>query len=772
MLERSTIAEMPERGTSDLQFIDLDRIGAILYRQWKVLAACAVVGLLLGVIYVITTPPGYLSLGQILIDENLKQLASDANSTTPQTDSALNLESDVLNQLEILKSSRLARAVAQSENLAADPLFMNPPPSLLDKVRDGAKNALMSALPFLKKGGNAAPAAAGDPLDSVVTTLMRNVTAERIGRSSVIEVGYQAATPELAQRIATAYAAAAVRDQLDADLDATKQAADWFQQRLGELGASQRQASEALEAFRQQSGQSVGEDRDLVTQRLNALTGQLVQAQAQTAQARALVDKVNAAIAAGPPQAGANASLISSAPGALDSNTSAILAHYAAVQSRIAELTAAFGASHPQVAVLERDRDATNQQIFAQLQKLADRYNADLAVAQGREAALRQDVENEGQSVAKTNQSQVKLDELQQRSNALSTLYNTFLSRYETAVQQQSFPIPPIRIVSEASMPLAPASPRTSLALAGALLAGLFVGAMLAAVNEIRERSFRVGSQVSDELGLRFLGYLPRLPQLRGQPATQFYQTVRNQVLNLRPNSLATTFTETLKASRVAMYGRRHAGRGLVVGVVSALPGEGKTAFSMGLAELLAASGSRVLLIDGDLRHPAASRFLTPDAKLGLVDVAEGHPWRSAIQIDENGLAVLASSPVRGDVRSMDVFTSAPIHALLQEARLEFDFIVIDLPPLGPVVDALSLLPLTDGFVFVSEWGRTPKRLIRSIFERDPRLAEAVIGVVLNKVDFKKLPRYGAAGSPERYLGVADRYYQNSPGTPRVTEIS
>ena len=76
------------------------------------------------------------------------------------------------------------------------------------------------------------------------------------------------------------------------------------------------------------------------------------------------------------------------------------------------------------------------------------------------------------------------------------------------------------------------------------------------------------------------------------------------------------------------------------------------------------------------------------------------------------------------------------------------------------MVDALSVLPLTDGFVLVTEWGRTPRRLVRSALEREPQLESALIGVVLNKVNFDRLARYSELGDSERYIRAYDSYYR------------
>ena len=97
---------------------------------------------------------------------------------------------------------------------------------------------------------------------------------------------------------------------------------------------------------------------------------------------------------------------------------------------------------------------------------------------------------------------------------------------------------------------------------------------------------------------------------------------------------------------------------------------------------------------------------------------------------------------------------------LLDEARDAFDYVIVDLPPLNPMVDALSILPLTDGFMLIVEWGRTPRRLVRSTIEREPQFENGLVGVVLNKVNFDRLARYSELGDSERYIRAYDTYYR------------
>lgn len=766
MLERSNFPEMSGPRSSDVRFIDLDRILSILRRQYLVLTLGLAVGIGIGILYLSLAPRTYVAAGQILIDKNLQDVAGDVAPT-----SAMDLEAEILNQIEVLKSSRIATAVAEAENLMTDEAFLNPPPSFTKRIRQ----ALLGLLsPFLGPA-EAEPRALEATVQETAGALRAGVSVERVGRSAVIRIAYEASSPELANRITNAYAVAFVQDQLNADLEATRQATDWLQGRLAELGESQRQATLAVQLFRRESGLTRGEDEELSNQRLEALTDQLVLAQAETARVRALSNQLQAVIDAGP-EAAANSVALLSNSGIDDEEIAAIRTRYASVMRRIDEITAAFGADHAQIAVLEAERQALTDQIFVQLRGLNEQYRDQLTIAERQENGLRENIEAEGRAAAEANQAQVELNALQQRSEALGILYNSFLSRYEESIQRQSFPIPGVRVITEPEQPRQPSGPRTLFVLAGSLIFGMFLGIGAGAVNELRERSFRIGSQISNELGLRFLGYLPKLRSgalKRGNSATaiQNHRYIRDQVIGRRSNAPTTAFLETLKSAKLMLRKRHHTGRSVTVGVVSVLPGEGKTTFAVSFAEMLAANGDKVLLIDADLRQPAASRLAAPEAKLGLMDMAAGKSWREIVQVDaETGLAILPAVSSDTVSASNDFLTSQPVQSLLEEARREFDYVVIDLPPLGPMVDALSIEPWTDGFILVTEWGRTPRRLVRAILENEPQLSDEIIGVVLNKVDFARLGRYSDPGAAERYVGAYSRYYNvTSPKPTRQT---
>ena len=748
---------------SDTQFINIGKILTAMRRQLFVIGLATGIGILLGVLYLALSPKSYVAFSQILIDANAGQVVADEDNPL----SIAAGETDLFNQMEVLRSARLANDVAAMENLATDANFLNPPPSFTGRLVDIAKQGIGYVI-----GRPPEPDTRYSelPPEVVAGLLRRNVVIERVSRSFVLNLGFRSPDRELAYRIATAYSKALVQDKLNTNLDASKTAADWLQQRMAELSVSQQQATAAIEEFRQRTGLSLETDTAVVNRRVESLTQQLVLAQSETAQIRAQTAQLEGLIALGPELAASSASVLTG-DGVDMANVAELRTRRESIIRRIAEVTRTFGADHPQVAALQGELSAVANDIFAQLQALLEYYRNQVGVAERQEAELRAGVDAENTRTSELNTDRAQLNELQQRSQALTILYNSFLSRYEELVQRQSFPIPTARVISEAEMPGAPASPNTLFTMVGAILGGSFFGVAFAFLNEMRERSFRIGDQITKELGLRFVGYLPLLSKRGGRTRrgtikdqradAAIHNLVRKLIISQTASAPSTAFTETLRSTRLAIDANGSKDACQVVGVVSALPNEGKTLVSVTFAEMLASSGAKVLLLDADFRHRGASKLAAPDAVNGLLQVSAGLPWRQAIYKDEEtGLSVLPTVSGAVTDNTRDFLGSAAMADLLGQLRKEFDYVIIDLPPLGPVVDALVIMPWTDSFVFVVAWGKTPRRLIRSILEKEPMLASHIQGVVLNKVNFADLPSFSEPGGSERFMGSYAGSYQ------------
>ncbi|RUW99442.1 polysaccharide biosynthesis tyrosine autokinase, partial [Mesorhizobium sp. M8A.F.Ca.ET.059.01.1.1] len=517
-------------------------------------------------------------------------------------------------------------------------------------------------------------------------------------------------------------------------------------------------------------GLSASSDGQLMSaKQLADLNAQLIVAQADTARASARYQQYKSIVDSGSENAFKDAAISSDQPSS--SVIAALKTRYLTVAKRQQDVEANFGPQHPQAVALAKEKADISAQIFGELKQLTESYRNEYEVALARETALRANVAAAQGKSSIDNQSQVQLRDLDQKATALTTLYQTFLGRYEEAAQQQSFPVGKIRIISDASTPLAASSPRTIIVLGLSLVLGVLMGAGFGGLNEFNERFFRTGEEVRDRVGLKFLGYLPTIgskPTKEDKPAEPDLKVARSPAaierrarMRVSIDAPASMFSETLRSAKIAFDVVMEGQGSRVIGVISVLPGEGKSTVAANLAGLLAANGARTLLIDGDLRNPGLSRSLGMEAEQGLMEaVVSGQTWQSVGKIDRQTKLAIIPAVSRGHFsHTSELLSSAGMRRFIENAKETFEYIVVDLPPLGPVVDAKAFAPLVDGFVLVTEWGRTPRAMVRSMLESEPYVANKIVGAVLNKVDLKKLAKYGSFGASEKFFDKYSSYY-------------
>ena len=192
-----------------------------------------------------------------------------------------------------------------------------------------------------------------------------------------------------------------------------------------------------------------------------------------------------------------------------------------------------------------------------------------------------------------------------------------------------------------------------------------------------------------------------------------------------------------------------------VIGLTSYLPTEGKSTIAAGVASQMAASGQRVMLIDGDVRNPSLSRAMFPDAKLGLLDVAVGEAnlaqvmWRDTA----TNLTFLPMVPNLSVRNPTEALASRNVKLLIESLKNYCDFIIVDMAPLISTVDVLAVSRFVESYMFVIEWGTTKMEAVRHAVGNAPAVQMKMRGAVLNKVDFAGLASYEPHGKYHYYYG-------------------
>ena len=221
-------------------------------------------------------------------------------------------------------------------------------------------------------------------------------------------------------------------------------------------------------------------------------------------------------------------------------------------------------------------------------------------------------------------------------------------------------------------------------------------------------------------------------------------------------------FAEALRRIKVAsdMIAR---GRPVVIGFVSIVTGEGASFTAVNFAQLLAAEGSETLLIDADLRRSSLSKRIAPEADGGLAQLLEaGRSLDDLVWTDQiTGLAFLPTGTETPLANSAKILTSHRAEAMLSAARQKYRYIVIDLPPLGDVVDANAAGEFIDQFLLVTAWGRTPQHRVESGLQAARVIRTRLVGGILNRADERLASgvAFSNRRSTNRYLpGLLGKY--------------
>ena len=203
-----------------------------------------------------------------------------------------------------------------------------------------------------------------------------------------------------------------------------------------------------------------------------------------------------------------------------------------------------------------------------------------------------------------------------------------------------------------------------------------------------------------------------------------------------------------------------------VITMTSSVPNEGKSSISLSLSRTLAESGKKILMVDADLRKSVmAARYHIQGIDKGLSHYLTGQAEVEDIiyETEVEGLCITVAGTLSPDPTS--ILDSEQFEQFIENVRDMFDYVIIDAPPLGVVIDAVIIGKYTDGAVIVIEQGVIKRKIVQDVIKQLKRGEVRILGAVLNKVD----ERIGAYGNYEykysySYYGESDTE-KNHPNT-------
>jgi succinoglycan biosynthesis transport protein ExoP len=760
-----------EASVADPMSALIEQLTGFIRRQYLILLIVPAAAIAFGLLYLLVTPAQYTATATLLIDSStLRVLQSQLQQ--PQGDFPLDTI-QVGSQVEILASDKIALAVIRQLKLAEDPEF----------VRTGAGDASAKAVDERWA------------LDEFLSH--RNIS--RVERTYALDISYTARSPLAAAKIANAIADAYIDDQLEAKRLTTSRASEWLQDRINELKAQVTTADRAVLAFKEKNNivdfgganaaSGAGASSRLIgEQQLFELNSQLSTARAATSEAKARLERIEQVRKLDVGEAAVADTL-------RNEIITRLRNQYLDLSAREATLAARYGSDHMAVVNLRDQMEEIRRNIGAELGRIAASYQSDFQIAKAREENLDRALANLVSEGQLTNRDRLGLAELESSAKIYHGIYDNFFQRYMEAMQQQSFPITDARVISSAAPPSRKSKPVRSLVLTIAATMGIIASLGMAALREAIDGAFRTGRQAEQALRVKCLAVIPRLATQavpahapehpvarRTHPYAAAWRRPKEQAdQNLTSDATCfafadslkrravedrfSVFTEAFRAIKVTAERQAAMRDNKVIGITSTLPNEGKSTIACNLAMLMADAGKRVILMDVDLRNPTLARSLTPAPTAGLMELLTGKiDLQQAVgQECVTGLTLLPLLLTEQLVHCDEILSSQAFRSLIDQLRQQYDYVIMDLPPIAPVVDVRATVPVIDSLVFVVEWGSTRIRAVQHHLMADPELSDRLLGVVLNKANLKVLERFDQQGLYQNGY-YANRGYREPAG--------
>jgi succinoglycan biosynthesis transport protein ExoP len=739
-----------------------EQINGFIRRQYPIFVFIVSTAFAIGLIYLFTTPPRYTAHALLVIDSSKLRVLQDQH--TPLLDAPLDT-SQVETQVEVLKSDNIGHAVIKDLDLIHNEEFGGDSGGLF-----GAFVGLVS-----KFFSSPEPLSEAAKVRKALGVFKTNRNITRVARTYVLDIAYSSLSPARSASIANAIADAYISDQLEAKYQATRRAGGWLQDRIRELRLQAAQADKAVLDYKEKNkiidigtDSSLGRSgsRLLGEQALSELNTQLVTARNATGEAKAKLDRIQDVMNQEVPDAAVTDSLHNEVITRLRNQ-------YLDMSGKEAVWSSRYGADHLATVNLRVQMNELRHSIANELGRIAGSYKSDYEIAKERQISLEKAFAKQVSEAQSINRDRLGLNDLESTAHVYHTIYDNFLQHYMEAIQQESFPITEARVISPAEAPTVSSSPKASIALAIAAALGLVLSVGTAALREAMDRVFRTTKHVEELLGATCLAVLPELPrsaQSNKHPKTRVPSLSKSQnamasqtlfdarnYFRFVVDEPLSAFAEAFRSIKVAADINGVLKNNKVVGVTSSVPREGKSTVSCNFAELIAHAGKRAILIDADLRNPTLTRHLAKPATVGLLEVlTRKTKLQDAVRTDAGtGLTVLPAVIDTRLAHPNEVFASDVFKQLIDALRASYDYVILDLPPLAPVVDVRATLNVIDVYLYVVEWGKTRIHVAQHQLSTAPEIHDRLLGVVLNKANIAVLDRY-----QHYYGGSTYKYYR------------
>ena len=660
--------------------------------------------------------PRYTALASIQINNQSDRVLKQQDDTAADT-AAADTERFLKTQVEILHSRSLALRVAQKLDLINSPRLY---------VAQGVRVPV-----------------AGTPDNTVeqrVVGLLRDNLEVTLPRDSrVVSLAYVSNDPKLSADISNAYVNEFIKSDLQRKFSSSAYARDFLANQLTETKQRLEESERDLNGYSREAGlihMAATNDSSVNQNGAPSVTTstllQLNQAANDAKSKRIAIESRWNAISSG--------SLLSASEIVSNAAITQLLIQKAQLESALAEDRARHLSDYPTVRSKLDQLESVNHQIQYAANSIRSAIKNEYTAASSTERDLLAQVSLMKAETMSEQDRSVRYGLLAREVDTNRQVYDGLLQRFKELNASAGISISNITVVDGALVPLRPSAPAPLKNLAVGLIVGMVLAILVVAIKDQFDDSIRIPEDVESKLGLALLGVIPK--HAKGDPTSELDD----------PKSAIAEAYNSLCGS--LLYSTRN-GLPQTLLVTSAQPSEGKTTTSTAIGRGLARMGKSVILFDADLRRPTLHRAIDYDNARGLSSLLVTQD--SVLSVVHEGamhnLSIVTSGPIPPS--PTELLSSPRMKAILDEARQNFDVVIIDSPPVLGLADAPLLSALVDGVVFVVEADRSRRGSLRGALRRLRAMRPVILGATLTKFDpLRSGNRYSS------YYGY--EYYQYS----------
>ena len=716
----------------------LDRLNAIY--KYRLLAISVFMLVMVGVLLrTYTTTPLYRATTTVLIED--ERGASVAGFNAQTTNDYVDPEPYFNTQLRILQGRELAGRVVDRLHLETQPEFngQGARQTGLATVLQTMRRQALETVRKITGGPQPEPTQAAKPSrDALVNAFLGSVSLDPIRGSRLVNVSFKSSDPQFAARAADALVEEYVQQNFELRTDTTRKSLQFLAEELAKQQEKVSESEKAMADYRQNNNALSLEDRqNTVVASLNQINDQYTKAKTERIQKETLYRQVEGLAPTSPQLESVSAIFANPA-------VSAIRTRLNELQRERTTLNERYGDKNPQVIANKNAIDDTTRQYQLALSAALATIKTEYETALSQERRLSAELDSQKGAAMDLNRKGVSYTVLEREAQSNRQIYDALLQRQKELQVVSNSGGNNVRLMDRAVVPGGPFTPNVQRNMMLGGLAGLLLAIALVLVVDYLDDTVKTPEDITRRLRLPFLGLVPAV---KGEKHPLLSQEVPHE------------FGEAFRALRTSLVFSSGTEGTRVIGLTSAQPLEGKTTTACNMAIALAYGGSRVLLIDADMRRPSVSRTLGIENEIGLSHLLTGQATaRQAIQrTGVQNLWVMTAGVTPPN--PSELLSSDRMKTLITNVQNgPFDWVLIDTPPVLAVTDAVIIAPWVSGMVFIIGSEMTQRRLAERAVETLLTSRPHVLGAVLNRVDIVRNKYYYS-----RYYGYKYKNYYVRP---------